>query len=338
MAKRTKEIRMAVARLDSMIKEYKEEKAAKKRDWKTYEEQFYQRLKFCFAELAPLIDEAILSIKITEFENRGAASKLTLKQKVYLLLVKHFCAKSNRCMAGMVFLFSHLTSIDISYKTVERLYSDHLVQCAIFNLHVLLLKKKGIECADCCGDGTGYAIAIKQHYATHAQKLKDKGKENGNEKDKKYIFSFAIMDIKSRLYIGFGTSLKSEKEAFLEALKMVKSTGIIVDTLRLDRYFSCEAYVECCKEYLGKVKLFLVPKSNIATIGLGEWSNNLYRFVEDTKGFLKEYFQRNQSESGISEDKKRVGWKILQKIEARIDTANSLTMLWHNLFWVGADV
>jgi len=38
-----------------------------------------------------------------------------------------------------------VSGIDISYKTVERLYSDELVMMALHNLHVLLLKKKRIR-------------------------------------------------------------------------------------------------------------------------------------------------------------------------------------------------
>jgi len=39
--------------------------------------------------------------------------------------------------------------------------------------------------------------------------------------------------------------------------------------------------------------------------GVGEWYRMIYHFAENTNGFLEEYFQRNQSESGIAEDKKR---------------------------------
>ena len=70
--------------------------------------------------------------------------------------------------------------------------------------------------------------------------------------------------------------------------------------------------------------------------GVGEWCRMVYAFVDNTKAFLQEYFQRNQSESGFSEDKKRTGWRLTQKREERIDTAYGLTTAWHNLFWVGA--
>jgi len=78
-----------------------------------------------------------------------------------------------------------VSGIDISYKTVERLYSDELVMMALHNLHVLLLKKKGIKESDATGDGTGYSLTVKKNYESYAQELKDKAKENRNEGDDK---------------------------------------------------------------------------------------------------------------------------------------------------------
>lgn len=334
MTKRSKEVRLAVARLDELIEEYKKEHPAQERDWRTYEQQFARRAKTAFHDLEPLVEEAVSTIKIESGENRGNEPKLTLKQKVLVLLLKHFCGKSNRMMEWMVVMFSLLTNIDVSYKTIERLYSDEAVRLAIFNLHSLLLKKKGIKEADCGGDGTGHALLVSQHYATSAQKLKDKAKEAAGTV--KFVYSFALIDIKERMYVGYGTSFKSEKEAFSRGIELSQDFGIKVNSLRLDKYYSGEAYVKYCQEILGNVRMYILPKKNIATLGVGEWCRMIYAFVQDTKTFLREYFQRNQSESGFSEDKKRTGWRFAQKREERIDTAYGLTTLWHNLFWIGA--
>ena len=52
---------------------------------------------------------------------------------------------------------------------------------ALHNLHVVLLKKKGITQSD--ATGTGYSLIVKKNYKSYAQELKDKAKENGNEGD-----------------------------------------------------------------------------------------------------------------------------------------------------------
>jgi|SRR3989344_312617 len=332
----TKEVRETVKLLDKIIKGYKEDNPDKKKDWRTKEERIHQRLRTAFVELKPLVEEAVNSIKIVKGETRGSTPILTLEQKTLLLLLKHLISKSNRNMSHMLALFLWLTNIDISYKTIERLYSDPEVMIVLHNLHILMLKKKGVKETDCCGDGTGYVLTIKKHYATEAQKLKDKIKKIDNRHRKKeFFFSFGVMDLKSKMYIGYGISFKSEQEAHLNALELCKETGVDIKSMRLDRLFSNQSCVELYQENFGKVKMYLIPKKNATIKGSWEWKRMLYLFVHDTKGFLKEYFQRNQSESGISEDKKRIGWKVGQKRHDRIQTANNLTHLWHNLYWLG---
>jgi len=339
MTTRAKEVRDIVRILDDIVKEYKEEHPEKERNWRTYEQRVAERLKTAFRELKPLVHEAASSIHFVSGETRGAKPILNVEQRTLAVLIKHIVGKSNRSMAAMFVIFSLLSNIDVSYKTVERFYSDPEVIAVLYNLHVLLLKKKGVKDVDGAGDGTGYSLTIKTHYASAAQKLKDKIKDaDTQDKEHKktlFFYSFNLIDIKTRMYVAFGTSFKSEKDAFEKALQMAKETGILIKSIRLDKYYSAEAYVKLCQEYLGKVKTFIIPKSNIATLGVGDWSQMIYHFTKNTKEFLEEYFQRNQSESGFSEDKKRTGWKLGQKRPDRIDTANMLTSLWHNLSWLG---
>jgi len=131
--------------LDDIIEEYKNESPDKKRDWRTYEQRLAERLKTAYRELKPLVQEAAQSLHIVNGETRGSKSKLTLEQKLLLLLLKHLFSKSNRDISVMVVIFSWLTDIDISYKTVERLYSDDQVILALHNLHQLILKKKALQ-------------------------------------------------------------------------------------------------------------------------------------------------------------------------------------------------
>jgi hypothetical protein len=131
--------------LENIIEEYKKESPDQKRDWRTYEQRFAERLKVAYKELKPLIQEAVRTLHIVEGETRGVKSKLTLEQKVLLLLLKHLVGKSNRDMALMIVIFSWLTDIDVSYKSVERLYSDDQVTLALHNLHQLILKKKVLQ-------------------------------------------------------------------------------------------------------------------------------------------------------------------------------------------------
>jgi len=336
----TKEVRSVVEILDDIIDDYKEDRPEIKRDWRTYEQRLSNRIRAAIRNLEPLIDEAISELHIIKGETRGRKPILTLKQKVELLLLKHLVEKSNREMSDMLVVFSLLAGIDVSYKTVERLYSDEQVFLVLLNIQSLILKKKGIERPDCAGDGTGYSLTIKKHYATEAQKLKDKKNEPISKSKKKsgkigrYIFSFRLMDLDTRMYIGYGTSHKSEKGAFLRAMAMAIDAGVA--SIRLDRYYGVQKYVKFIEDLFGKdIQIYVIPKKNATVRGPLKWKKVLYDFVNDTTGYLEEYYRRNQSESGFSEDKRRFGWKIPQRREDRVDTSNFCTTLWHNMLWAG---
>jgi transposase len=243
----------------------------------------------------------------------------------------------------MLALFSMLSGIDVSYKTIERLYSDEEVILVLHNLHILILKEKGVEDSDASGDGTGYTLTIKKHYATEAQKLKDKAKDSAKmakackqEKAKRlFVYSFALMDFKTRMYIAFGTSFKSEQNAYNKAMQMAKEMDIKLRSVRLDRYYSCQHYARELGKMFPDITLYLIPKKNATVKGPWNWKRTLEKFAHQVMAYLKEYFQRNQSESGFSEDKRRFGWKIMQRKPQTINTAQNLTIVWHNLFWLG---
>jgi transposase len=333
-----KKLKKILQMLDIEIIKYKQSINKKKRDWRTYEQQVVKRLETAFDELQPLVYDAVNSIKLIHKETRGVKSKLTLEQKVIILLLKHIFEKSNRTMSAMFILFSWLTNVKVSYKTVERLYSDELIQIALNNLHKFIIDKKGLEEAELSGDGTGYSLTIRKHYASYAQKLKDKAKKITNKKrknkKKQFLYSFALMDIDSRMYLAYGSSFKSEKEAYKDALLMLKESNIKINSIRLDKYFSNQQDVEILSEEYKEIKCYLIPKSDATIKGKKAWKEMLKEFILNTQEYLGQYYKRNQSESGFAEDKRRTGWKLGQKRFDRIHTANTLTYIWHNLWWL----
>ncbi len=330
----TKEVRELTSVLDEIVKEYKQSQPEKERDWRTYEQQLAVRIKTAIRGLEPLVEEAISLLEIRRAEPRGRKPKLTLKQKVILLLLKHLFGRSNRDMSFMLVAFSLLSGVDVSYKTIERLYSDEQVILVLHNLHTLLLKRRGVKDADCCGDGTGYAVTISKHYSAEAKKRKNKLKTASGKKEFRY--TFMLMDLESRMYIAYGTSFKSEQKAFLDALKMAGATDVSINSLRVDRYFSAQGTIKLVDDALGDVTMYLIPKTNATVKGPWKWKRMMYRYVNETIPYLREYYRRCQSESGFSEDKRRFGWTIPQKREDRMDTANFCTLVWHNMFWQGA--
>ncbi|HIH22645.1 MAG: hypothetical protein A3A72_02390 [Deltaproteobacteria bacterium RIFCSPLOWO2_01_FULL_38_9] len=322
-----------------LLEDYRKKHPDGKRDWRTYEEQYALRIKEAMKQLRPLVDEAVDTIQIAPAP--GRPHELTLKQRVLLLLLHRLFGESNRMMTSMLAIFSVLSDIDVSYKTIERLYSDEEVDMALHNLHVLILKKKGVKDIDAAGDGTGYSLTISKHYATETQKRGERMKEAETQQPENkegktvqaFVYSFKLIDIKTRMYVAQGTSMKSEKEAYEKAMKMIASTDIKLNSIRLDRYYSCAYYFD---GFSRDTKIYVIPKKKTRMRGNWNWKRTLIDFVKNTEGYLEQYYLRETSENGWSVDKRRFGWEIAQRRNDRIDTADFCTAIWHNLFEIGA--
>lgn len=324
---RYKDVRRRVKELDQIIVEYKKNSEKKERDYAEYEKSFRQRLRKSIENLDSLIRESISGLNCF-YRNKDRHS-IPLEKRVRLILVKELSEKGNRKIANMLGLFSVLKGIDTSYKTVERLYSDNTVEIVLFNLLTLLLKKRNVKIIDTCGDATGYSLTISKHYSSYVQKLKDKSKEQNLTK-KAFIYNFTLMDLESKMYVCFGSSLKSEKEAFDKAIQMLQEIDVEISSVRLDRYYSFPTYVNQFKES----KVYIIPRKNVCLLNGLQWTQTMRNFTFDTMNYLREYFKRNNSESGFASDKKLFGWKISQKREDRMDRALFVRMIWRNLTWL----
>ena len=308
-----------------LMKIYREESIKKKTNWKIYEREYADRVRFVGRELNNLVKGAVDPVFI-KTSNFGRPTKLSVRQKVVTLLLKSIFCENNRPMAGLMSLFGAFFDIDVSYKTIERLYSDELVRVVLHNMLVLTIKSKCNRKIEVCGDATGYTLTVTRHYRTEVDK----------EGYRKFIYSFNLMDIKTKLYICYGSGITSEKEAFENAMKMLrkveKTTGIAINGVRLDRYYS---YQSTLKYFDDETIIYIIPKSNTTINGPLKWRKIFRMMMKDPLSYLREYYKRENSESGFSADKRMVGWKIWQKNDDRIDTAISCIAVLHNLFRMG---
>jgi len=327
-----KQLTKQISLLDDLIDSYNKSQEKSHRDFSDYESKYLYRLKQAIIFFKELSKKAIMLTKFYK-SNIGRPEKLSLLQRVRILLIQRYMQRSNREMSEMLMLFAYLDDIDISYKTIERLYDDKRIQIILLNMNSLILKELNITNPDTSGDGTGFMLSIKEHYASIAQKLKEKGKVN--TKRRKTFYSFTLMDVDKRIYIAYGTSYKSEKDAYNKAIEMLKNINISIKSIRLDRYYSGKNLVKNLNQLYTGIKCYLIPKKGTITKGGTAWLNMLSQFCNNTNQYFKEYFKRNQSESGFSEDKRRFGWRIPQKIESRIDMAYFSIFTWHNLLWIG---
>jgi len=279
-------------------------------EWEHKRAQVKQRLH----QLPQYIHQAVTTINKEE-QKMGRPPKLDLEKKVNLFILARFLSKSNRGVEEALEYFQPLFGVDVSYKYIERLYSDPEVKLALHNVFVLLLKEEGTS-GDLAGDGTGYSVRVDSHYRSDPKKF-----------GKKYVHFFSMIDLATGMYVGCGTSRLSEWDAFSKAVAMLRRIGTAVRSVRLDKYFSTRSVI---KLFGRTVSMFLIPRKNIAKVGA--WADILTRAMASPVGFLSEYFHRNVSESGFSSDKGRFGRVIKQRRADRQETALFSNALLHNLY------
>ena len=280
-------------------------------EWERKRELVRRRLR----KLPELVKRAAESLEVARIR-AGRPKKLNLVQRTMLFLFTRLMNKSNRDTEELLELFEPLFGFKVSYKAVERLYSDEELELVIYNLIKLLLQDEGAS-GSLAGDGTGYSLTVTKHYRTKPKK-----------RSKDYRYVFRLIDLKTGMYVGFGYSKKSEMDAFNKAMKMLDGLGIAADEVSLDRYYSSRKVL---KLFGKRTAVYVIPKRNISKLGF-EWYRVVKRIVEDPVLFLKKYFMRNLSEAGFSADKRRFGWTVRQRREDRQETAMFSIALLHNLF------
>jgi len=305
--------------LVEVLEEIKEECFSEEKDTYPYAEweQKRERVKQRLRDLPRYVDQAAEKIRFVK-QKAGQRKKIDVRKRTMLFLFTRLMNKSNRDMEDLLVLFEPLFGVKVSYKSIERLYSDPEVKTVLHNLFILLLRDEGVS-GDFSGDGTGYSLSVTKHYRTDVSK-----------KGRGYLYVFRVIDIDTGFYVAVGYSNSSEMEAFHKAMTMLRELGISVDSLSLDKYYSSRAVIKLFGE---ETALYLIPKKNIARVGL-EWSRILRRVLEDPYLFLKGYFLRNLSESGFSADKRRFGGLVRQKRDDRREMALFSIAFLHNIFTV----
>jgi transposase len=83
------------------------------------------------------------------------------------------------------------------------------------------------------------------------------------------------------MYIGFGYSNRSEKDASEKAMRMLKSMGVKINSISLDKYYGSR---KTLKLFGRERAVYIIPKRNLARIGF-EWLRVIERIVEAPTDF-----------------------------------------------------
>lgn len=287
---------------------------------KSYDKKIRTQLKAVFKQINQDVEKAYEKIKIIKKNGRPLKNR---KHLTKLHLFQNYLNLTNRDMEIFADMFILQGLETYSYKTIERAYEDEIVQKILKNVYRLSCgKPREFEGS---ADGSGQSLVISKHYRT--DRIKDLKEKKETHKRKEYVYSVAILELKTNLYVGFATGFKSEKALFIEALKIVKKNGFKIKSMVLDKGFSYQSIFECFEK---NTKVMTIPKSNATIRGPKEWKEMLKHWIRYPFGYLKRYYKREASEANFSRDKKKHG-VIKQKIKNRIINTSWARAILHNL-------
>ncbi len=144
--------------------------------------------------------------------SRGRPPKLQPGEKALLFLIARMEGKSNRDMEVLLSLLAPFLDKSVSYKYIERLYSDREVKLVLHNLFTLLIEEEGCS-GKLAGDGTGYSLSVERHYRSDPEK-------SGRD----YRYAFRFVDLETGMYVAYSYSCKSEMEAFKPGVRGPRRT------------------------------------------------------------------------------------------------------------------
>ena len=131
------------------------------------------------------------------------------------------------------------------------------------------------------GDGRGYSLTVTKHYRSLREKIGESVKKG------QFVYSFALMDLSIRMYIGYAVSLRSEKDEYMKALDMISNLSIDMDSIILDRYYSGQSILD---DFSENTRIFIIPKKNSRRSRPREWRDMLLMYMNDPVAYLREYF------------------------------------------------
>jgi len=206
-------------------------------------------------------------------------------------------------------IFSMISGIGVSYRAVEGLYSDGLVMMALRNLHVPLLKKKGITQSDVT-NGTDYSLTVKNLMRRNLRikprrtEMKAMIRASNQRKREGHLLILLGRWALKKMYMSFGSGVKSGKEAFDGAMNFLKTVDVKLKSIRLDKYYSESSHVS---RFDKDTAFYIIPKKYATLNGPQKWKDTMKEFVQNTMEYLEQYHQRSNSEAGFAADKKMLG-------------------------------
>ncbi|MGI0055114.1 MAG: hypothetical protein ACREBZ_05305 [Thermoplasmata archaeon] len=284
-------------------------RAPKKVDWRAYDLAQAHEMADMLQIIRLSVEAADRRLAARSRRRRGRGQPPTPAADVAkVLLMQSYLGVPNRVAEGIVRLLgpSLGLSAEFSYKTVERGYSRADVDALLDEVVVLSnLPVKDLEKVFSV-DGSGSPTRKRQNYADSRSSQRRVEKEGSGAFPKgshDFVYSVFVVGAVFKLIAAYRNTLRhdvGELAFFPELARATKEVHPSIEMMVGDGIYAGRPQVDLVTE-LGAVARFL-PRRNITLKRFGSvgWVPMLMAMYRDPQGWLREYYQREASETANS--------------------------------------
>ena len=278
----------------------------------------YDRAQMCEApEVIQLIGRVVDE---TSLRIRGGRSCWNAYPKgvlAKLILAQQYDGRCNRVSVGLLRLLTERLGINavhagLSYKTLERSYSDPMVVAVLNEVFFLTQNPVRMREDGFAVDGTCFPTTIKANWESAKKRFAEKG-----EGKKRRVFEKAILACGTSFKIisGFAvasTPYASDSPYLKPILRQIVQLYDHVRLITADSAFLSRENCASIAELGAKPRI--MPKRNVTfrAGGAEAWRQMLREFTEDTQRWLRDYHTRSVMET-VNSTMKRVAPTPLRK-------------------------
>jgi len=324
-----------------------EKRPEKKVNWTNYDLAQVNELADMLDLIRELVDAADANINAQKPPvARGRGRPPTNAADIAkILIAQSYFGISNRVAEGMLrVLWRNLGLKSVfSYKTIERGYDREAVNEILDEVQRLSnIPVQNLEKAFSI-DGTGTPTHMKQNYALdrERQNRERKGEDDTDVADDSfpegqhdYVYSVSVVGVKYKLFASFQNTNDhslGEQGFFPNALAETKASHPKMELMTGDANF---AFREACTlvEQAGALPRFF-PKRNLTFKSHGSyaWVRMLLDFSNEPDKWLREYYQREASETVNSMVKMEHPNPLRKRLDERRLTEDYLRCVDHNV-------
>jgi len=335
-------VRKIITQVRTQEFSYKE-RPPKKINWTQYDRAQIHEIADTLEFIRVLVDTAARRIASRHQESdkkpgRPATGAIDVTK---VLLLQSYFGVANRVAEGLLELFWEKLGLQesFSYKTIERGYDRETVN-EILNeaLRLTNAPVKGLEKVFSI-DGSGSPTRMRQSYSADREQQRKKG--DGTECSDKfaqgmhdYVYSIITVGARYKLITSYQNTTNhsiGELAFFEDSMNETKGLHPDMEMVTGDGLFATRP---CCRivNQLGAIPRFL-PRRNVTRQrkGVKAWMDMLDDLVDNPQGWLRDYYQREASESVNSVIKRLNQWPLRKRLNPRKRTEDRLRGLCYNI-------